>query len=190
MKNKYIIGGRAGGMPEMTLKYGLKKNGIDPKKDLTIDTSIAFASMQGAFIGGTGDFVTLFEPNALLMEKKGYGYVVASVGELAGSVPYTAFNVKKSYFENNKIKIRKFEKAIKRGLDYVHKNDNIEIAKVIVNQFPDISVNDLANIIDRYKSIDAWYSTTNITKSDFYRVLEIMNLEKNLHKKRKIIFSF
>lgn len=61
LKGKYIIGGRRGGMPEMTLEYTLKENGIDPKKELTIDTSIAFAAMSGAFIGGTGDFVTLFE---------------------------------------------------------------------------------------------------------------------------------
>jgi len=66
LKGKYIIGGRKGGMPEMTLEYTLKENGIDPKKDLTIDTSIAFAAMSGAFIGGTGDFVTLFEENVII----------------------------------------------------------------------------------------------------------------------------
>lgn len=64
LKGKYVIGGRQGGMPEMTFEYALKEHGIDPKKDLTIDTSIAFASMGGAFIGGIGDFVTLFEHNA------------------------------------------------------------------------------------------------------------------------------
>ena len=62
--DKSIIGGRAAGMPEMTLEYILKQNGIDPRNDVYIDTSIAFAAMSGAFIGGTGDFVTLFEPSA------------------------------------------------------------------------------------------------------------------------------
>lgn len=61
LKGKYVIGGRAGGMPEMTLEWALRENGIDPKKDLTIDTSVSFAAMGGAFIGGLGDFVTLFE---------------------------------------------------------------------------------------------------------------------------------
>ena len=96
-------------MPEMTLEYALKKNGINPKKDLEIDTSIDFSAMQGAFIGGNGDFVTLFEPNALNIEKEGYGYVVASVGELAGTVPYTAFNARKSYIEKNPHIIKKFK---------------------------------------------------------------------------------
>ena len=94
LKNSYIIGGRKGGMPEMTLEYILKKHNINPKKDLTIDTSIAFSAMSGAFIGGTGDFVTLFEPNALSLEKNNFGYVVASLGELGGEVPYTVYNAK------------------------------------------------------------------------------------------------
>ena len=64
LKGKSIIGGRANGMPEMTLEYALKQNGIDPREDLYIDTSVAFAAMGGAFIGGQGDFVTLFEPSA------------------------------------------------------------------------------------------------------------------------------
>lgn len=51
----------------MTLEWTLKENGIDPKNDLTIDTSIAFSAMSGSFIGGTGDFVTLFEDSATII---------------------------------------------------------------------------------------------------------------------------
>ena len=120
LKGKTIIGGRIGGMPEMTLEWSLKENGIDPKNDLTIDTSIEFASMAGAFIGGTGDFVSLFEPQALEVEKQGYGYVVASLGELGGVVPYTAYNAKKSYIESHEKEIEGFTRAIQKGLDYVY----------------------------------------------------------------------
>ena len=90
-------------MPEMTLEYTLTEAGIDPKNDLNIDTSIEFAAMSGAFIGGTGDFVSLFEPNALQLEQQGYGYVVASLGELGGVVPYTAYNAKKEMRGENLI---------------------------------------------------------------------------------------
>lgn len=61
LKGKTVIGGRKGGMPEMTFEWALKQNGIDPKNDLNIDTSIAFAAMGGTFVSGVGDFVTLFE---------------------------------------------------------------------------------------------------------------------------------
>lgn len=183
LKNSYIIGGRKGGMPEMTLEYILKKNNIDPKKDLIIDTSIAFASMQGAFIGGTGDFVTLFEPNALSIEKNNFGYVVASLGELGGEVPYTVYNAKASYIEKNKDVIDGFTKAIQRGIDYVKNHDSNEIAQVIINYFPDISITDLALIIERYKQIDSWYDTTLITEESFNHVQEIMEEAGELKNK-------
>lgn len=183
LKNSYIIGGRKGGMPEMTLEYILKKNNIDPKKDLTVDTSIAFASMQGAFIGGTGDFVTLFEPNALSIEKNNFGYVVVSLGELGGEVPYTVYNAKASYIEKNKDVIEGFTKAIQKGIDYVKNHDSNEIAQVIINYFPDVSITDLALIIERYKQIDSWYDTTLITEESFNHVQEIMEKAGELKNK-------
>ena len=173
MKGKTIIGGRIGGMPEMTLEWILTQNGIDVKKDINIDTSIAFASMSGAFIGGTGDFVSLFEPSALQLEKQGYGYVVASLGELGGIVPYTAYNTKLSYFENNPEVIEGFAKAIQKGLDYVHSHSSEELAGLILDYFPDTSKNDLEKIIQRYKDIDSWFTTTYITEDNFNHIQEI-----------------
>ncbi|MBE6152128.1 MAG: ABC transporter substrate-binding protein [Firmicutes bacterium] len=174
LKGQYVIGGRKGGMPEMTFEYTLKENGIDPKNDLTIDTSIAFASMAGAFIGGTGDFVTLFEPQALQIESQGLGYVVASIGELGGVVPYTAYNAKKSYIENNPEIIEGFTKAIQKGLDYVFNHTDEEIAEIITSYFPDTSKNDLVKIIKRYRDNDSWFKTTYITENDFNHIQEIM----------------
>lgn len=183
LKDSYIIGGRKGGMPEMTLEYILRKHNIDPKKDIKIDTSIAFAAMQGAFIGGTGDYVTLFEPNALAVEKNNFGYVVASLGELGGEVPYTVYNAKKSYIENNKDVIEGFSRAIQKGIDYVKNHSSEDIAKVILNYFPDVSLSDLTLIVDRYKNIDSWYDTTLITEENFNHVQEIMESAGELTKK-------
>ncbi|MDD4718546.1 MAG: ABC transporter substrate-binding protein [Bacilli bacterium] len=180
---KDVIGGRKGGMPEMTFEWGLKKNGIDPKTDVNIDTSIAFAAMAGSFIGGNGDFVTLFEPLALQIEKQGYGYVVESVGVIGGVVPYTAYNAKKSYIENNPKIIEGFTKAIQRGLDYVHNNTAEEIAKNIVDYFPDTSINDVTKVVNRYKGIDSWYTTTEIMETDFNHVQTIMESAGELNKK-------
>ena len=183
LKGSYIIGGREGGMPEMTLEWALTQNGIDVKKDVTIDTSIAFAAMGGAFIGGTGDFVSLFEPNAIQIEKQGLGYTVASVGELGGTVPYTAYNAKKSYIDNNPKVIEGFTNAIQKGLDYVKTHTDEEIAKTILNYFPDISLNDLTSIIGRYKKIDSWYDTTYISEKDFLHIEEIMENAGKLDKR-------
>lgn len=183
VKGKNIIGGRKAGMPEMTLEYSLKQNGIDPKKDVNIDTSIAFAAMSGAFIGGTGDFVTLFEPNALDIEKQGYGYVVASIGELGGEVPYTAYNAKKSYIENNPKVIEGFTKAIQKGIDFVKNNSDEKVAEVISEYFPDTSKNDLIKIIKRYRGIDSWMDTTYIDEEKFNHIQTIMKNAGELDKK-------
>lgn len=174
LKGKYIIGGRIGGMPEMTLEYILTKNGINPKKDLTIDTSVAFAAMQGAFIGGTGDFVSLFEPNATQVEKEGYGYIVASLGELGGVIPYTSYSAKISYLEENPEVIENFTKAIQKGLDFVHNNNSETIANIIAKEFPDTKLEDLITVIDRYKKADTWPTTTTFTEESFNHMQDIM----------------
>ena len=183
LKEKYYIAGRAGGMPEMTLEYILTKNGINPKTDVTLDTSVAFSAMQGAFIGGTGDFVSLFEPNATAVEQEGFGYIVASLGELGGVVPYTAYNARKSYIENNPDIIEKFTKAIQKGLDFVRTHESKEIADVIKNEFPDTNVSDLATVIDNYKKVDTWPNTTIFTEESFNHLQDIMINANELKEK-------
>lgn len=174
LKGQTIIGGRAGGMPEMTFEYALKQNGIDPKKDVSIDTSVAFPAMSGAFIGGQGDFVTLFEPNATEIEQEGYGHVVASVGQLGGVVPYTSYSARKSYINNNKETIKNFEKAIQKGLNYVKNHSDKEVAQTILKQFPDTSLNDLESAVKRYREIEAWPKTTKFNKDSFDHLQDIM----------------
>ncbi len=173
LKDKKILGGRQGGMPALTLEWALNSNGISSSAT-DIDTSVEFSSMSGSFIGGNGDFVTLFEPTASELEKEGYGHIVASVGELGGVVPYTAYNAKKSYIEGNPDVIKGFNKAIQKGLDYVFDHSDSEVASVIADYFPDTSKKDLTNIIKRYRDIDSWFTTTYIEENDFEHIQEIM----------------
>lgn len=179
---KHVIAGRKAGMPAMTLEYAINQNGVSTD-EMNFDTSIDFASTTGAFIGGTGDYVALFEPSALKLEKENYGYVVASVGELGGVVPYTAFNAKKSYIEENEDIIKGFTKAIQKGLDYVHNHTNEEIASEIASYFPDTTYSDLAKVVQRYMDIDAWFTNTKIEEENFNHVMEIMENAGELSKK-------
>ena len=174
LKGKSVIGGRVGGMPEMTFEWALRENGIDPKSDLTIDTSVAFPAMEGAFIGGNGDFVTLFEPNATSVEKHGYGQVVAYVGELGGLVPYTAYNARKSYIAANGDVIEKFTRAIDRGLKYVYSHDSHDVAKIMLDYFPDTTLEDMIKIVDRYKNGEAWKHNVTINREEWKHIQEII----------------
>ena len=161
-------------MPEMTLEWTLKEHGINPKKDLTIDTSIAFAAMSGAFIGGLGDYVTLFEPTATELQKQNLGYIVAYLGELGGEVPYTAYNAKKSYIQKNSTIIKEFTNAINKSLQYVKQNDAETIAKKIIKYFPNTSLNDLITVVNAYKKGDAWKENITIQEEEWKHIQEII----------------
>ena len=173
LKGKSVLAGRSKGMPEMVFRYALYKNGLS-SKEVNVDNSVEFASLSGAYIGGQGDFVNLFEPTATSLEKEGYGCVLASIGLMSGEVPYTVFHTKKSYLNDNKEIIEKFTRAIQKGLDFVRDNSSSEIANVIKSEFPDTDINDLTRVVDRYKSSDSWWETTYISETAYNNLLDLM----------------
>ena len=183
LKGKTIIPGRKGGVPYMTLEYVLRKNGLDPKKDVVLDDSIKFDLMPGAFTSGTADYVTLFEPTASLTQNENKGYIVASVGEAAGEIPYTAYFAKKSYIENNKETIQKFTNAIYKGQKWVKENSSEDIAKVVQSFFPDTDITLLSKVIQNYKDIDAWNDTPVLKEESFNLLQDVMTSAGELQKK-------
>jgi len=174
LRGKSIIGGRKGGVPEMTLEYVLKKHGLMPNQDLIVDTSIQFAAMASAFTGGERDYVTLFEPTATMLEKEGKGYVLASVGMESGEIPYTAYFAKKSYIEKNKDIIQRFTNAIYKGQQWVEQHTPKEIADVIRPSFPDTDLEILEAVAQRYKEIDAWCQDPVMTEESLNRLQDVM----------------
>lgn len=174
LKGKTIIPGRKGGVPYMTLLYVLRKNGIDPEKDVVLDDSIDFDLMASAFSTGEADFVTLFEPTASQIEQSGKGYIVASIGEEAGEVPYTAYFAKKSYIEENSDIIEKFTNAIYKGQQYVKTHTSREIAESIQSFFPDTSIELLENAVESYRSINAWNETPYMSEETFNLLQQII----------------
>lgn len=183
LKGKTVIPGRKGGVPYMTLEYVLRKNGLNPSTDLVLDDSIKFDLMAGAFTGGNADYVTLFEPTATMTQNAGKGYVVASVGEAAGEIPYTAYFAKKSYIENNSDIIEKFTNAIYKGQVWVKEHTASEIAEVIKDFFPDTDVELLASVLQSYIDIDAWNENPVLTKESFDRLQTVMEEAGELSKK-------
>ncbi len=174
LKGATIIGGREGGVPEMTLEYVLRNNGLEPGVDVEVITNIQFNLMGGAFEGGTGDYVTLFEPTASLFAKEGKGYIMGAVGAESGEVPYTAFMAKKSYIEKNPENIRRFLKAVYRAQQWVQNASDREIAEAIVDYFPDTTVESLVLVARSYKEIDAWMDTPVMKEEAFDRLQEII----------------
>ena len=182
LKGKTVIPGRKGGVPYMTFEYVLKKNGLNPQTDLVLDDSIKFDLMAGAFTSGNADYVTLFEPTASLTSKENKGYIVASVGESAGEIPYTAYFAKKSYINNNEDTIQKFTNSIYKGQKWVKEHTSKEIAEAIASFFPNTDIELLESAIQSYKNIDAWNETPVLKKEAFDRLQEVMTLAGELTK--------
>ena len=167
----------------MTFEHVLRQNGLDPANDLVLDDSIKFDLMAGAFAGGEAEYVTLFEPTASMTEAQGVGYIVASVGEAAGEIPYTAYFAKKSYIEQNEQLIQDFTDAIYKGQQWTETHSAREIAELIQDFFPDTDLDMLESSIQRYKDIDAWNQTPVLTEESFNRLQDVMEEAGELDKR-------
>ncbi len=183
LKGKTVIPGRRGGVPYMTFEYLLKEKGLNPETDLILDDSIQFSLMAGAFSGSDAEYVTLFEPTASMIEAEEKGYILTSVGEESGDIPYTAYCAKSSYIAENEKLIEGFTRAIYKGLKWVEEHSSEEVSKTILDQFPDTDVKMLSSSIERYKSIDAWKTTPEMSEESFNRLQEIMEEAKELDKR-------
>lgn len=180
LKGKSVIGGRKGGMPLMTLEYVIKSHGLVIGEDVEVRTDIQFDVMAGAFVGGEGDYVTLFEPVAATLEKEGKGYVVASIGVEGGYIPYTGYSTTREYIEKNPEIIQKFTNALYKAMVWVQEHSSEEIADAVIPQFPDTDKDVLIKLIERYRDQDSWKPDLIITEEGFNHLMDIMELAGEL----------
>jgi NitT/TauT family transport system substrate-binding protein len=182
IKGKTILGGRKGGVPLMTLEYVLKQNGLTPGVDVNVRTDIQFDMMAGAFASGEADYTTLFEPLASTFELQGKGYVVGSVGELAGYIPYTCFSTLKSNIEKKPEMIQGFTNALYEGMVWVQDHTAKEVAEAIAPQFPDSQVDFLASVVQRYKDLNTWNPDLVLGEDGYNRLIDIMKTAGELEE--------
>ena len=183
LRGKTVIAGRTGGVPAMTFEYVVNKHGMKNGVDITLDNSVQFNLMGPSFEGGNGDYVTLFEPTASEFQKAGKGYIVASVGEESGEVPYTAFSALGSYIAQNRDVLVKFMTALQRALNFIKEADTATVAEIISGQFPDTSVESIKASLDSYVKIDAWMTNMSMTADSLDRLQDIMSAAGELDKR-------
>ncbi len=183
VKGSVIIPGRVGGVPNMTLQYVLRQNGIDIEKDVTLDTSISFDLMAGAFSAGNADYVSLFEPTASATENAKAGYIVASIGAETDEVTYTTYFASSSYIDKNSDVIQSFTNAINKGLKWVRNHSAEEIADAIAEYFPDTDRDLLVTVVQNYIDIDSWNTTPVVSESGFDLLQTIMQQADQLDER-------
>lgn len=183
-----ILGGRLGGVPEMTLEYVLKTNGLDigiddATKEVNVRTDIQFAAMAGSFLAGEADYTTLFEPTATSVEKEGKGYILASIGAYSGEIPYTAYSASNKYLNSHPEIIQSFTNAIYKAQSNIQTTPTSEVAAAIQPYFPDMELDDIETVLDRYKAIDAWCATPYFKQDGLEKLMDIMALAGQLDKR-------
>jgi NitT/TauT family transport system substrate-binding protein len=189
LRGKTIIGGRVGGVPEMTLEYVMKQNGVIPHVDATVDTSVQFNMMAGAFTGGNGDYVTLFEPTATEIQNEGKGYILASMGQESGEIPYTAFFASQSYIRDNSEVIQKFTDVIAKAQRFVRESSAADIAAAVADQFPDTDLDVLTTVAQRYKDSDVWNNTPVMKQEALERLETVMESAGELTRDQWVDFN-
>ena len=183
LRGKEILAGRKGGVPAMTFEYVLNELGMKNNEDFTLNFDVQFNLMTSAFVGGTADYCTVFEPTASEYEKSGTWHIVASVGEQGGEIPYTSFIALESFIKNNPDTIKSFLKALKKAHEFIDNNSELKVAEAIVKQFPSTSISSLETSIKSYKKIDAWRKNMQATKASFDRLEDIMESAGELDKR-------
>ena len=189
LRGKTVIGGRAGGVPEMTLEYVMRQNGVVPGTDATVDTTVQFNMMAGAFTGGNGDFVTLFEPTATEMELAGKGYILCSIGAESGEIPYTAYFASQSYMAAHPDVVQGFTNAIARAQKWILSHSDREVAEAIAAQFPDTSLDVLERVTARHRAIDAWNQTPVMEQAALERLETVMETAGELTRAQWVDFE-
>ena len=174
LKGKEILAGRKGGVPAMTFEYILNQKNMFNKTDVSLNFDVQFNLMTSAFLSGTADYCTVFEPTASEYEKEGKWHVVASVGEAGGDIPYTSFIALESFLNENKDLVKSFLKAIKKAFDFMNTNSDYEVAESIVKQFPSTTITSIETSLKNYKKIDAWSTNLQATEESFTRLQDIM----------------
>ena len=189
LRGKTILGGRQGGVPEMTLEYVLRLHGLTPGEDVTVDTSVQFNMMAGAFTGGQGDYVTLFEPTATQLERAGKSYVLASIGQESGEIPYTAYFANESWLRDNADTAQRFVNAIAKAQQWVAEHTDRQVAEAIIDQFPDTSLDELEAVTARHRQIDAWNRTPVMERHALERLETVMEQAGELDRSDWVPFD-
>jgi NitT/TauT family transport system substrate-binding protein len=130
--------------------------------------------MTSAFEAGTADYCTMFDPVAYEYEAAGKGYVVASVGEASGEVPYTCFMAKNSWLQQNEQTAEGFLRAITKAVKYINEAESTSVAPYLTKYFEGIKESSISASIERYKTIDSWRTELSMTEESFNRLQDII----------------
>jgi NitT/TauT family transport system substrate-binding protein len=164
LKGKAVMAFRPGSNPDVFLETAMRKNGLDPKKDLKLVNNIGPAARTGAWLAGQNDYGIFLEPEATMLEKTGKGTVVASIGRVVGPVDYTVFTATDAFLAKNPAVAQAWTHAIVKAQKYVASAPAADLASHIAEYFPSMSQADLVAAVERYRGIGLWKTNPTVQR--------------------------
>ena len=181
LEGKEILAGRKGGVPAMTFEYVVKTGNIN----CTLNYDVAFNMMTPAFESGIADYCTMFEPTASEYQAQGKGYIVASVGQESGEIPYTCFMAKQSYINKNSEAVDALLRAITKAVKYINETDSNTVAGYLTSYFDGTGKDSIKVSLESYKTIDAWVTNMAMKETAFEKLQDVIDLAGELNGRVK-----
>ena len=142
-----------GGQPEIMLRYGLHKMGVD-LNDVPDISKPTTPDMMDAFRNGEGDYFHEQGAYPQQLAHEGVAHVVASVGEAVGPIAFSSLVARRDWLSTDAA--RRFTAAYAAARRWVHTADPAEVARAESEFFPDMALEAVTEAIRTYQRLGVW----------------------------------
>jgi NitT/TauT family transport system substrate-binding protein len=174
LKGKEVMGWRPGSTPLLFLEAALRKNGLDPAKDVHLNNNVAIPARMGAWISGQTQYAIFAEPDASQLQIDGKAHFVASIGQTVGFVDYTVFMATDAYIRDNPSTIQNWTNAVAAGEKWTETALTTDIVKVLEPYFAGVSTQAMTAGVERYRRLKIWKSSPVVEASAIDKFEDIL----------------
>lgn len=189
LKGKSVMSFRPGSNPDVFLETAMRKQGLDPRKDLKLVNNIGPAARTGAWMAGQNDYGIFLEPEASNLERDGKGYVLASIGSEVGPVDYTVFTTTDVFMKKNPEVLQAWTNAIARAQKYVQSAPVADLGAQIAEFFPGVPQPELARAIERYRGIKLWKASPLVEKAAIEQLQDMLIASGVLESAKRVKYE-
>jgi len=174
LKGKEILGFRPGSTPLLFLEAALRKNGLDPQKDVKLMNNVGIPARVGSWLAGQNQYAIFIEPDAAQLELDGKAHFMASIGETVGFADYTTFMATDKFIREHPETLQSWTNAIAKGMKWTAEAPIPDLVKTLEPFFPGINSNALTAAAERYRRLKIWKTSPVIEPAAMEKFQDIL----------------
>ena len=129
LRGKEILGFRPGSTPLLFLEAALRKNGLDPQKDVKLMNNVGIPARVGSWLAGQNQYAIFIEPDAAQLELDGKAHFLASIGQTVGFADYTTFMATDKFIKERPEVLQSWTNAIAKAMTWTAEAPIPDLAK-------------------------------------------------------------